>query len=122
MRVDKRIATIVAASSIIGHHIDPAIERELWESDSCTSKESIDEESENGIPLDEMAKRYTETGKKCSKKIGYVTKESIGDKEESSNDELSKVSEVKGLVSQKEANELTFGEQLKGGKQTSFTM
>ena len=122
MRVDKRIATIVAALSVIGHHIDPAIERELWESDSCTSKESIDKESENGIPLDEMAKRYTETGKKCSKKIGYVTKESIGDKEESSNDELSKMSEVKGLVSQKENNELTFGEQLRGGKQTSFTI
>ena len=58
MRVDKRIATIVAALSVIGHHIDPAIERELWESDSCTSKESIDKESGNGIPLDEMAKRY----------------------------------------------------------------
>ena len=113
IRVNKRVANIVAASGVIGHHIDADVEKELWESDSCTSEESTDKGSENDIPLNEMAKRYNGTAKKCSKKIGYVTIESIGDEEESSNNELSKVSTVKRVVPGKKANKLTFGDRLK---------
>jgi len=59
----------VAALGVIGHHIDAAVEKELWESDSCTSEESTDKESENDIPLNEMAKHNNGTAKNAAKRL-----------------------------------------------------